>query len=240
MKFILFLTFLVLSSASNLRFTADVTSQGQQIKGLSQAANYVNSITSTYQSLVRAVKTYKSDTIRAMWKNAGFSEIDLRGTIKVSEGIQEIYYDRYRANIVKTFKIPDHLQPYFEEYLYDDDMADHASWSKTELDYDADNLAAEKKLRHLTFLSNHRDDGKADATAISIEFKFDLAPQVEVINHSLSVAGGIYSHSKDEIVTKPREMTNEDIQAMITIAQLFSFRFVAFQLGIVLELPSFN
>lgn len=243
MKTILVLTLLGLSLSANLRFTdtPTPTAKGQQIKGLAGAKTYVTAITSTYESLVSAVKSSKSDTYKAMWKNAGFKQIDLRGTVKVSEGIQEIYYyDKYRESIQKTFKVPERLQPFFQEYLFDDETGDHAAWSKTELEYNAEDLTDDKYVRHFTFLSNHRDDGKADATSIVIEFKFDLADEVYVINHSLSVAGGIYQQSKDEIVTKPRAITNDDLEALMNIATMMSFRLVGYQLGIVLTLPTFD
>lgn len=243
MKTLLVFTIIGLSLTANLRFTDTpaVTDKGKQIQGLQGVADYVNAFTSTYQSLVEAVKSSKSDTYKAMWKNAGFKEIDLRGTVKVSQGIQEIYYyDKYRESLQKTFKVPEKLQPFFQEYLFDDETGDHAAWSKTDLAYDADDITAEKRVRHFTFLSNHRDDGKADATSIVIDFKFDLADEVNIINHGRSYAGGIYQTSKDEIVTKPRALTNDDMEAMMNIASLMSFRLVGFQLGIVLTLPSFE
>ena len=78
-----------------------------------------------------------------------------------------------------------------------------------------------------------------DVVLSDIKADFKLAPDVLVYSKKLSVAGGIWQDSKDEIVKAPKSLNPEDIQMVMSFFQIVVFKGFADQFGIKLEFPKF-
>jgi len=85
----------------------------------------------------------------------------------------------------------------------------------------------------------HHDDknAKYDFVFTDVQATFELGDDILIVNKSKSVLGGIYSSSEDKIVHVPRNLTPEDIKAVMAFFQLVSMKSIADNLGIKVADP---
>jgi hypothetical protein len=66
---------------------------------------------------------------------------------------------------------------------------------------------------------------------------FKLADDLMIVTKSKSIAGGIYSDTKDVIKRVPRDMTNEDVKALMDLFFVVTFKTIAENFNITLTIP---
>ena len=226
MKALLLFALLAIAASRNLR-RLGITD------GINKGCDYVNGIAKTYQNLCKAIGTYKSDTVKAMYEGLGFSRLYMKGTVKRGVGIMSKNWERWKQMNYVNFGIEkgSQTEELYNSYLDSDQDVDENIWGQTKIFFHPENK--EKNFfRQLTLSTNHRDDGKTDAIVVNFDYQFELAPDLVVMKHERSYVGGAYQSDKDEIVRQPRNFKEDDLKALIAISELFTFKFLGPQLGI--------
>lgn len=232
---ILLLCFLGLTLSKNLRFL-DTKPTYADLKGLDKAGWWVDSICKSYQSLLAIVSYGKSKTLKAMWNDYGFNNLDVECKVKITQGVDENRWGDYINVIKRLFKIPAEYQDQFQKLLEDDDISDDSKWIQTHLLFDPKNPGT-NNLRSFNFMFTHREIGVVDSISLVIDIKFDLSPLVFVYQYSKSIMGGAYTKIEDKIEKRPASLSEEQLQNLLVIAGILGYRYLGMQLGIHFQLP---
>ena len=233
-SYFMLLCLFALVVSKSLRFTKGVTSSGN-INGLQKAQFWVDSITSAFNNCKKFLSFANSKTVAGYWRTYGFSNLDMKGTIEVTNGVDEEYWSEYKEKVKNFYKVPEIYKKHFDNLIVLDELQDETVWQKADLFYDAKKPEQEKYLRSYTFMFTHTDLGDVDAVNMVLDVKFDLAPDTIVWRKSQTKFGAAWSKTEDSIEKRPRNLEDSDIEIIVTIAELLSFRFVARQLGLIFD-----
>ena len=235
----LLLCIFVLVVSKNLRFTEDEETETptyEEMNTLQKADFWVTSITNAFNDCKKFLTFSNSKNVAYYWKGVGFSNLNMKGKIEVTEGIDEAYWSKYKKLLRKFYKVPDEYQKYFDALNILDEFQDESAWQKADLSYDAKNEGKDNYLRSYSFMFTHTDLGEVDAVNICMDVKFDLAPDTIVWRKSQTKFGAAWTKVEDSIEKRPRSITEDDIEVIVIIAELLSFRFVGKQLGLFFDI----
>jgi len=70
-----------------------------------------------------------------------------------------------------------------------------------------------------------------------VQATFQLSDDMLIVTKSLSVAGGIFSDTKDVIQRIPRNITPDDVKAVLNFFTVISFKNIAENLGVKVDDP---
>lgn len=233
---ILVLCLLGLTLSKDLRFL-QVNADGEALKGLDKINWWVDSICNAYQGLVKIFSYSESKVLKDMWTQGGFKDLDVKGKMKVTQGVDEMMWPRYIEIMQSQFEIPDEYQKYFQRLLKVDQIADDSKWLKTDLVFDPKNGG--NYLKSFNFMFNHREIGEVDSIALTIDIKYELSDIIMLYQYSKSIMGSAYTKVEDKLETRDSPLTNEHVNALLTICGILGYRYLAQQLGIELNLPTF-
>ena len=225
---------LVVSKSLRITETKTPTSL-KDMNGLQKANFWVSSITNAFNDCKRFLSFSNSKTVLTHWEGVGFSNLNMKGKMEITEGVDEEYWAEYKDKIKKFYSVPKEYQKHFDNLNYLDEFQDETAWQKADLFYDAKKPEQEKYLRSYTFMFSHTDYGDVDAVNMCLDVKFDLAPDTIVWRKSQTKFGAAWSKTEDSIEKRPRALKDEDIEIIVTIAELLSFRFVGRQLGLFFD-----
>ena len=227
-----------LAVSKSLRFTGDKDKGPTNLKemnGLQKVDFWVTSITNAFNDCKKIFSHSKSKNIAYYWRTYGFSNLNMKGKMEISEGIDEEYWADYKDDLRNFYSVPKEYQKHFDNLNCLDEFQDETAWQKADLFYDAKKPEQEKYLRSYTFMFTHTDLGDVDAVNMIMDVKFDLAPDTIVWRKSQTKFGAAWSKTEDSIEKRPRALKDEDIEIIVTIAELLSFRFVGRQLGLFFD-----
>lgn len=233
---ILVLCLLGLTLSKDLRFL-QVNAEGEALKGLDKINWWVDSICGAYQGLVKIFSYSESKTLKDMWTQGGYKDLEIKGKLKVTQGVDELMWDQYIEIMKSQFQIPDEYQKYFKRLLEVDQIADDSKWLKTDLVFDPKNGG--NYLKSFNFMFNHREIGEVDAIAFMMDVKYELSDIIMLYQYSKSYMGGVYTKVEDKLETRDAPLTNEHVQGILVICGILGYKYLAQQLGIELNLPEF-
>ena len=230
-----------LVASKSLRFTeGDGEISYDDMSRLQKANFWVTSITNAFNDCKKFLSFSNSKTIAAKWQGIGFSNLNMQGIIEISDGVEEGYWSEYKNRLKNFFKVPEEYQKHFDNLNYLDEVQGESAWQKADLFYDAKKQETQKYLRSYTFMFTHTDFEGVDAVNMCLDVKFDLAPDTIVWRKSQTKFGAAWTKIEDEIERKPRDLTEDDIEVIVTIAELLSFRFVGRQLGLYFDISELD
>lgn len=247
-KLIYILLFTAVISA-NLRFMEDLDTKlkaDELEKGEAKKANKIESLTNAINQLcdswgkiVTAFKTTHSKTIKEILPGRGFSKLNLQSELYVNIGLMDSKYEAYYKRRAVTLHLKD---DYLKKFLDTFEFAlwsDEGVWNKCDMVYDDDSES--NRYNSVTVLVT--ESVKPDKHDIMITYfsaQFTLAPDLLWIHESKSVLGGIFEKTTERLEKKPRNLTDEEIEAIISMYKMFSLKFVADVLGIQIKLPDLS
>jgi len=82
-----------------------------------------------------------------------------------------------------------------------------------------------------------KKNDKYDFVVSDVEATFQLGDDILIVAKSLSVAGGIFENKEDKITRVPRNITPEDIKAVLDFFTVVSIKNIAENLGIKVDDP---
>ena len=92
----------------------------------------------------------------------------------------------------------------------------------------------------ITVLINQPEEGKFDIMITDIKAKFKLAPDLFIERTDTSVLGGIFQKGKEKIIKKPKNLTQEELTAILEMYKMVSFKVLCDVFGIKVSIPKFN
>lgn len=122
---------------------------------------------------------------------------------------------------------------FFEEFKYIDSDNE---WKAFDTVFSID---AGGKCKFVSILAHHNTDtNRMDFLIGNFVAAFKLAPNVAVIQESLSVLGGIFSNSKVVFKDIPRSVTEDDLKMVFNFFYLVTFKNFADTTGVQATFPS--
>ena len=253
MKSILVLLLIALCAASNLRrlslpdsiIPSNANDQStasnstvQKISFLDKFDNYCDSIkkvANTYQNVVDAFKSSYSKSMKII-QQEGFKKFKMISNVFVAKGLREERYINYFKGKEPAFHLEGDKKIFFEQTVEDGMYCDQNDWNQLKVIYEdgkSDNTFDNINV----YISLQESGDKYDIILLYMTGEFGLADDILYIQESKSIAGGIYSSSKDSMEKVPHHMSQKEAEALINFYNILSVKFVSSTIGIKLNLP---
>lgn len=213
--------------------------QAAKMNGIGNLTNAINQICDTWTKVVTTFKTTHSKKVKEIIPGKGFSKLNLVSELYINIGLADSKYDAYYAARAKTINLKDAYLQKFKDTFEFAFWSENGVWNKCEMVYDDE--AQANHYDSVTILVT--ESAKPDRHDIMIAYmtaEFNLAPDLLYIEDSKSILGGIFEGTKEYYEKKPKELTDEEIIAIISMYKMFSLKFVADVLGIKLTIPSLD
>ena len=222
MRKIIVITLIAFTLSYNLRFLTgetDIEKQtkdaGEKINGFQKVENLCNAaekIGKTWQNLITAFKTTHQKSIKKLTDGKGFDYFHGSSEIFLSFGLKQIHYEKYFLRKSEHLLIPKGMRKKFLEITDDAQFMD----------------------------INQPEEGKFDIMITDIKAKFKLAPDLFIERTDTSVLGGIFQKGKEKIIKKPKNLTQEELTAILEMYKMVSFKVLCDVFGIKVSIPKFN
>lgn len=250
MKKILFIVLLAIVACKNLRFlddnidtqlTTDQTQkdQAQKMNGIGNLTNAINQICDTWSKVVTTFKTTHSKKIKEIIPVEGFSKLNLNSELYINIGLADSKYEAYFNARAKTINLKDEYLQKFKDTFEFAFWSENGVWSKCDMVYDEE--SASNKYDSVSILVT--ESAKPDRHDIMITYmgaEFKIADDILYIEESTSVLGGIFEKTTEKYEKKPKNLTDAEIEAIISMYKLFSLKFLADVLGITVRMPDLS
>ena len=205
---------------------------GDYIKDL---AGGLNAVSATWGGIVNAFKTTKSEKVEKIIKGEGFDHFAGSGAMNQITGLVEDVFDEYLAQLLTTLEVPKGRQKSFTNAMRFVKFSDSNTWNAYDMAFDKGDGG---NCKFVSLLFNHDTANKKyNIFVADIKAQFDLAPDLAVIAHSKSIAGGIYSADTLEYKEIPASITENDIKNVLSFFKIVSFKNFADMIGLKLDFP---
>jgi hypothetical protein len=209
---------------------------GKKPSMLEQLTSSFMKITNHWGQIVENFKTSRSSEIKERLTGKGFEYFSQQAQIQISKGIKEEHFDKFISHIEKRLKVPAERQDDLGMALEESKWTESNIWTCFNTLFSVDQ-GGNTKFSSI-IVGRNDEKGTYDFIFSDIKADFKLAPDVMIVSKKLSVLGGIWSDSKDEIVKVPKYLNPQDIQTVMNFFQIIAFKGFAEQFGVKLELPS--
>jgi len=143
--------------------------------------------------------------------------------------------EKYLSHLNDKIKVPAKYQKALSDVIEEIQWADDNIWQCNNVIF---STGVGGQVKMAAVLAHHDDKNqKYDFVLTDITATFELGDDILIVNKSKSVLGGIYESDEDKIVHVPRNITPEDIKAVMSFFQIVSMKTIAENLGIKVEDP---
>ena len=251
MRTTLVLLLIALSAATNLRRLSSSSTPGdiasktevspankQKISGMDKFNNFcdsINKVADTYQNVVNAFKSSYSKSMRII-PQEGFKLLKMTSNVFIAKGLKEERYLKYFQGKEPAFHLTGDKKIFFEQTVEDGMYCDQNDWNQLKVIYE--DGKDDNTFDNINVYISIQDSGdKFDVILLYMTGEFGLADDILYIQESKSIAGGIYSSSKDSMEKVPHHMSQKEAEALINFYNILSVKFVSSTIGIKLNLP---
>lgn len=236
-KAILFCIAILLASSvssKKLRLLADVSGVGK----LDLISGAVGKVVGMWQNICGAFSTTSSSYIKSTELGKGFDYFAGSASVTCTVGIRnDDAYETYSQRLARRLKVPDDQKEYVTDILADAQLSDQQVWTSFDMLFDV-NSTQNDKVKYATVLVNYNEKtGKYDAIATDLKADFKLTPDVLIIHESKSYAGGIFATEKDKRIKVPKNLDEEQLQAIFQFFQIVSLKVIANVFGYKVQFP---
>ena len=251
MKTTLVFLLIALSAATNLRRLQSSSTQGdassktdvspaqqQKLTGFDKFNNFcdsINKVADTYQNVVNAFKSSYSKSMQII-PQEGFKKFKMTSNVFIAKGLKEERYLKYFQGKEPAFHLTGDKKIFFEQTVEDGMYCDQNDWNQLKVIYE--DGKDDNTFDNINVYISIQDSGdKFDVILLYMTGEFGLADDILYIQESKSIAGGIYSSSKDSMEKVPHHMSQKEAEALINFYNILSVKFVSSTIGIKLNLP---
>lgn len=195
----------------------------------------LGAISTSWPTIIKNFKTTKTSSVKERLVGKGFTYFSQSAQIQVSKGISEENYDKFIAIIAKRLKVPEERKEDLGDVLETAKYAEKQAWVAFNTLYSLDKIGNTKYATIM--VAKDENTGKYDMIISDIIADFQFAPDVVIVNKKLSVLGGIFENDKDEIISVPKNVTQEDMQTVLSFFEIIAYQTIAKYMKIDLELP---
>lgn len=192
-------------------------------------------ITTDWPKIVETFKISKTSTIKETLLGKGFSYFAQSAQIQISKGLEEANFDKFMGYIAKRLKVPEERRDDLTDVVETAKFVEKQAWVAFNTLYSVDKIGNTKFATLL--IGKDEQTGKYDIVLSDVQADFQFAPDLIVVNKKLSVFGGIFNHEKDETISRPRSITQEDIQTVLNFFEIIAYQTIAKYMKIDLPLP---
>ena len=233
---LLFLTIISLSTSSNLRFLdgekKNSTSGWERIELLSNAAT---NLANGWKSIVNAFKTTSSRKLRELTKGKGFEYFYGNFQIWLAKGLKVQFYDEYFKRKASQIRVKPNQHHLFLEAVKEVKMMDSNTWGDVNVVFNPKGKQDGTVIAVNLIINSPGNKYNIMITTMNAEFK--LAPDIFIEETFKSVAGGIFEKTDYKLIKMPKGLTIEDVQAVLSMYKLISFKMICDIFGIKVNLP---
>ena len=234
-SYFILLCLLTFVASKGLRFNSVEVTSLKNMNSLQKANFWVSSIINAFNDCKKFLTFSNSTTIVSYWKPYVYFNLDVKGKMEITEGIDGEYWADYKEKLKKFYSIPKEFYSYFDKLNFLEEFQDETAWQKCDLFYEIKKPEEEKYLRILHFMFTQNDFGDIDAVIICLDVKFDLASDFIVWRKSQTKFDNFWKKVEEVIIKKPESLEESDIKTIINMFELLSFKSIGRQLGIYLD-----
>jgi len=192
-------------------------------------------VTGSWTNFVGAFKSTRSSTLKERLTGVGFDNFYQKASMQVGKGLAADKIDAYLEHLSRRIQVPAERQEDLKDVLEEIKYIDHNIWTANNILFSVDNGGNSKFVS----LLSHRDEktNKYDFVVCDIQSTFVLAPDTMVISKKLSVAGGLWQDEKEVEIKVNREVTSDDMKAVMSFFNVVVFKAFMENMGIKVDFP---
>jgi len=202
---------------------------------LSKLINGITSVTNVWEGITKAFKTSKSTVIKEKINGVGFQKFEQSAQFQKTFGLKSQYLEKYLDHLNQRLNVPDKNKKDLKMVVEEIQWADDNQWQCFNVIFST-GKGGNVKMAAIIVHHDEKND-KYDFVVSDVEATFQLGDDILIVAKSLSVAGGIFENKEDKITRVPRNITPEDIKAVLDFFTVVSIKNIAENLGIKVDDP---
>ena len=143
----------------------------------------------------------------------GYEYFSQSAQIQITKKVKGEFIDQYLKHLAGRIKVPAERQEDLSMVLEESKWTESNVWTGFDTVFSIDKGGNTKFASILISRDDKNDTYDLIFTDIKADFK--LAPDTLVVHKHLSVLGGIWTDDKDEVVKVPKNITPEDVSAVL-------------------------
>ena len=191
-----------------------------------------------WRSICSAFATVKSSYLKEILIRDGFDHYSGTTTLQYSVGIRESRFENFALRLAGKIGIPEAYKKTLASVLLEAADMDTQIWSKFDMIFNSESPSNDKVKYANVFVNRDEKDDSLTLMCCATVATFKLTPDVWIIHQSASYAGGIYGTEKDIEIKKPKNLTNDEPEAIFKFFQIIGHKIMASAFGVKLETPT--
>jgi len=150
-------------------------------------------------------------------------------------GLKAQYLTKFLDHINERLEVPDKNKKDLKMVVEEIQWADDNQWQCFNVIF---STGKGGNVKMAAMIINHDEkNDKYNFIISDVQATFQLSDDMLIVTKSLSVAGGIFSDTKDVIQRIPRNITPDDVKAVLNFFTVISFKNIAENLGVKVDDP---
>jgi len=205
------------------------------ITALTAVTQGVGLFTNAWGGIVNAFKTTKNSTVKEKIAGVGFSQFEQSAQFQKTMGLKAQYLTKFLDHINERLEVPDKNKKDLKMVVEEIQWADDNQWQCFNVIF---STGKGGNVKMAAMIINHDEkNDKYNFIISDVQATFQLSDDMLIVTKSLSVAGGIFSDTKDVIQRIPRNITPDDVKAVLNFFTVISFKNIAENLGVKVDDP---
>jgi hypothetical protein len=203
--------------------------------GFNKVLAYVNMVIDAIHSLVSTFSTRVTNTLERIRKGEGFKNFTGSIEYDFNIGFRAEGYSFFVDEIAYTVDIPDNYKGQFRQVLEEGEFQEEADLNDYELLYDKDKDAKDNYVSFVDVIIRQYRKGnkdKFDAIIMTAKANLKLFPHEFIWKKTKSIAGGISRSEENYSKYEERDITADDIKAIVNWFKLGTIKLLAETMGI--------
>ena len=183
---------------------------------LNNGTSFVNMINDTWKNVTSALKTTKSKVYKEMINGEGFKRFSYSCMGQVSIGVRN--WDVFTSSLIRKTKMPEEQSEIIKSRFRDSKYGDKNAWYGLTFGFStksSDSSDKDNATFGSLFINYVEKKNSPDALFSYCRVNFNHIQNFMIFTKGISVAGGIYQKQEDVIEEIPKNITKEDIEALM-------------------------
>jgi len=181
------------------------------------------------------LKQQKNSTVKEKIAGVGFSQFEQSAQFQKTMGLKAQYLTKFLDHINERLEVPDKNKKDLKMVVEEIQWADDNQWQCFNVIF---STGKGGNVKMAAMIINHDEkNDKYNFIISDVQATFQLSDDMLIVTKSLSVAGGIFSDTKDVIQRIPRNITPDDVKAVLNFFTVISFKNIAENLGVKVDDP---
>jgi len=206
-------------------------------QGLDNITSGAATIYNNWNNIVHTFQTTETSQVMQTINQTGYSNFLSSVSVQQMHKVPQTYFPVFVQHVVAAMQVPADRQPALIKSLLNVQSSPSNAWVSFDMMFNAGDNSTLCKC--VSILVRHNAPVAAyDMMLADVQASFALAPNVLVVRKSVSVNGGIFADSTDEIVDVPKSVSQDDVNGMLNFAKVMAGKSFGDLFNLKLPMPT--